>query len=91
MSGTLTFFYSESDDLRLARAVENRLGQGIGLKSNGLSYGNYHILRENTLPATLVELGFLSNSYDEAIVRTSAYQKKAAKAIADGLADYFKN
>lgn len=90
VSGTLTFFYSESDDLRLARAIETRLGQGIGLKSNGLSYGNYHILRENTLPATLVELGFLSNPYDEAIVRTSAYQKKAAKAIAQGLADYFK-
>jgi N-acetylmuramoyl-L-alanine amidase len=91
VSGTLTFFYSESDDLRLARAIETRLGQGIGLKSNGLSYGNYHILRENPLPAALVELGFLSNPYDEAIVRTSAYQKKAAKAIAEGLADYFKN
>ncbi|WP_042195952.1 N-acetylmuramoyl-L-alanine amidase [Paenibacillus camerounensis] len=90
VSGTLTFFYSESDDLRLARAIENRLGQGIGLKSNGLSYGNYHILRENRIPAALVELGFLSNPYDEAIVRTSSYQKKAAKAIAEGLADYFK-
>lgn len=90
VSGTLTFFYSESDDLRLARAIENRLGQGIGLKSNGLSYGNYHILRENKLPAALVELGFLSNPYDESIVRTSSYQKKAAKAIAEGLADYFK-
>lgn len=90
VSGTLTFFYSESDDLRLARAIENRLGQGIGLKSNGLSYGNYHILRENRIPAALVELGFLSNPYDEAIVRTSSYQKKAAKAIAEGLADYFR-
>ncbi|UQZ33599.1 cell wall hydrolase [Paenibacillus sp. PK3_47] len=89
VSGTLTFFYSESDDLRLARSIENRLGQGIGLRSNGLSYGNYHILRENRLPAVLVELGFLSNPSDESIVRTSSYQKKAAKAIADGLADYF--
>ncbi|MEK4060884.1 MULTISPECIES: N-acetylmuramoyl-L-alanine amidase [Paenibacillus] len=90
VSGTLTFYYSESDDLRLARSIENRLGQGIGLKSNGVSFGNYHILRENNLPAALVELGFLSNRNDEAVVRTSAYQKKAAKAIAEGLADYFK-
>lgn len=91
VSGTLTFFYSESDDLRLARAIETQLGQGTPLKNNGLSYGNYHILRENPLPAALVELGFLSNPYDEGIVRTSAYQKKAARAIAEGLADYFKN
>ncbi|QQZ61996.1 N-acetylmuramoyl-L-alanine amidase [Paenibacillus sonchi] len=89
MSGTLTFFYSENNDLRLARSIENRLRQGIGLKSNGLSFGDYHILRENSLPATLVELGFLSNRSDESIVRTASYQKKAAKAIADGLADYF--
>lgn len=89
VSGTLTFFYSESDDLRLARSIESRLGQGIGLRSNGLSFGNYHILRENRLPAVLVELGFLSNPSDESVVRTSSYQKKAARAIADGLADYF--
>ncbi|WP_339318796.1 N-acetylmuramoyl-L-alanine amidase [Paenibacillus sp. FSL R10-2734] len=90
VSGTLTFFYSESDDLRLARSIETRLGQGIGLKSNGLSFGDYHILRENRIPATLVELGFLTNPTDEALVRKSSYQKKAAKAIADGVADYFK-
>ncbi|AIQ26113.1 N-acetylmuramoyl-L-alanine amidase [Paenibacillus sp. FSL H7-0737] len=91
VSGTLTFFYSESDDLKLARAIETRLGQGIGLKSNGLSFGDYHILRENRIPATLVELGFLTNPTDESIVRKSSYQKKAAKAIAEGLADYFRN
>ncbi|WP_150273368.1 N-acetylmuramoyl-L-alanine amidase [Paenibacillus tepidiphilus] len=89
VSGTLTFYYSEDDDLRLARSIENRLGQGIGLKSNGLSFGNYHILRENTLPAVLVELGFLSNRSDESIVRKAAYQKRAAQAIAEGLSDYF--
>ncbi|WP_256700704.1 N-acetylmuramoyl-L-alanine amidase [Paenibacillus sp. P46E] len=89
VSGTLTFFYSENNDLRLARSIENRLRQGIGLKSNGLSFGDYHILRENSLPATLVELGFLTNRSDESIVRKASYQKKAAKAIADGLADYF--
>ncbi|MNI76715.1 N-acetylmuramoyl-L-alanine amidase LytC precursor [compost metagenome] len=89
VSGTLTFFYSESGDLPLARAIEHRLGDGIGLKSNGLSFGNYHILRENTIPAALVELGFLTSARDESIVRTSSYQKKAARAIADGLADYF--
>jgi len=54
-----------------------------------LSFGDYHILRENSTPAALVELGFLSNSHDEAIVRNSSYQRKAAKAIAAGLADYF--
>lgn len=90
VSGTLTFFYSETGDLRLARAIETRLGAGTGLKSNGLSFGNYHILRENPLPAALVELGFLSTPADESIVRRTAYQRKAAQAIAEGVADYFR-
>ncbi|KAI7265877.1 hypothetical protein KC345_g8374 [Hortaea werneckii] len=91
VSGTLTFFYSETDDLRLARAIEARLEAGTGLKSNGLSFGNYHILRENPLPAALIELGFLSTPADESIVRRTAYQRKAAQAIAEGLAEYFRN
>lgn len=90
VSGTLSFYYSELDDRVLARAIETRLGQGIGLKSNGISFGDYHILRKNRTPSALIELGFLSNPVDEAIIRKPAYQKKAAKAIADGLADYFK-
>ncbi|WP_248926182.1 N-acetylmuramoyl-L-alanine amidase [Paenibacillus hamazuiensis] len=89
-SGTLTFYYSESKDLTLSRKIESRLRQITGLKSSGISHGNYHVLRENDRPSTLVELGFLSNPKDEAVVRTSDYQKKAAEAIAAGLKDYFK-
>lgn len=88
-SGTLTFFYSETRDYPLARSIEARLQKNQGLPSNGVSFGNYHVLRENTRPSVLVELGFLSNPKDEAIIRTANYQEKAAQAIADGLADYF--
>ena len=89
-SGTLTFFYSDKKDRPLASAVEAELSKsGIGLRSNGLSFGDLYVLRENATVATLVELGFLSNQKDESIVRGSAYQRKAAVAIARGVADYF--
>ncbi|MCM3628441.1 N-acetylmuramoyl-L-alanine amidase [Paenibacillus glycanilyticus] len=88
-SGILTFYYSNTKDRPLARAIENRLADGIGLKSNGISYGNLHVLRENDTVSALIELGFLSNAKDESIVRDSDYQKIAANAIANGLEDYF--
>ncbi|BAH44909.1 putative N-acetylmuramoyl-L-alanine amidase [Brevibacillus brevis NBRC 100599] len=88
-SGTLTFYYSQGKDEPLARAIESRLAGGIGLRSNGISFGNYHVLRENNDPSVLIELGFLSNPKDEGIVRTSSYQDKAAQAITEALADYF--
>ncbi|WP_308637971.1 N-acetylmuramoyl-L-alanine amidase [Paenibacillus silvisoli] len=88
-SGTLTFFYSEKKDRPLAQAVEAELAESGGLRSNGVSFGDLYVLRENDTVATLVELGFLSNRKDEGTVRGSAYQKKAAAAIARGLANYF--
>ncbi|MGG1663834.1 N-acetylmuramoyl-L-alanine amidase [Brevibacillus sp. NRS-1366] len=90
-SGTLTFFYSEAKDYPLARSIEARLRKNQGLPSNGISFGDYHVLRENARPSVLVELGFLSNPKDEAVIRTAGYQERAAQAIADGLADYFRN
>lgn len=89
VSGTLTFFYSESKDLPLARSIASSLERNLSLKSNGYSYGNYHVLRENSRPSVLVELGFLTNPKDEALVRGADYQRKAAAAIVEGLSDYF--
>jgi len=91
VSGTLTFFYSESKDMPLARKIEAELREKLDLKSNGISFGNYHVLRENARPSALVELGFLSNAADEKRIRTADYQKKAADAIVEGLKDYFKS
>lgn len=88
-TGILTFFYSEKKDRPLAQAVEAELDNGIGLRSYGVSFGDLYVLRENSTVATLVELGFLSNPKDEALVRGASYQKKAAAAIARGLANYF--
>lgn len=89
-SGTLTFYYSESKDVELARAIEGRLAEGIGLKSNGISFGDFHVLRENDTPSALLELGFLTNASDEEIVRTRSFQRKAAAAVAAGLQDFFE-
>lgn len=89
VSGTLTFFYSEQKDMPLARAIEAHLGELGGMNSNGISFGNYHVLRENDQPAVLLELGFLTNSKDESLARTADYQRRSAQAIAEGLADYF--
>ncbi|WP_165972079.1 N-acetylmuramoyl-L-alanine amidase [Paenibacillus piri] len=91
VSGTLTFYYSKSKDESLARKLEAELNQALELKSNGISFGDYHVLRENGRPSALVELGFLSNPKDEAIARTSAYQQKAAEAIVNGLKAYFND
>ena len=50
--------------------------------------GDYFILSLD-LPSALVECGFLSNSQEERLLLTPAYQQKAAQAIRDGVEEYF--
>jgi N-acetylmuramoyl-L-alanine amidase len=89
-SGLLTFYYGQKD-IKLADSVHTGLLQaGTGLSGGNVRFGNFHVLRENKQPAVLVELGFLSNSFDEMTVRTDSFQSKAASGITNGLAKYFQ-
>lgn len=47
------------------------------------------ILRDLVVPTALVECGFLSNSQEEALLRTTDYQEKIAKALKKGIGQYF--
>lgn len=90
-NGTMVCFYSESKDLGLARAIEAPLKGGVGIRNNGLAFGNFKVIRENSVPSVLLEMGFLSNASDEGKISRDDYHRSAAKAIADGLQLYFSN
>lgn len=47
------------------------------------------ILRDLVVPTALVECGFLSNSREEALLRTVDYQEKIAMALKKGIDSYF--
>ena len=44
-----------------------------------------------TMPATVINTGFLSNESDDVMLSTKDDQDKMAKAIADAIDEYFKN
>lgn len=48
----------------------------------------FAVLTRTLMPAVLVELAFISNPTEEALLESSAYQDRAAQAIARGIADY---
>jgi N-acetylmuramoyl-L-alanine amidase len=43
------------------------------------------------MPATLLELGFISNPSEEDALNTTTQQQNFAESIVKGLADYFDN
>ena len=42
------------------------------------------------MPSELIEMAFITNAKEEKLLNSNWFQSKLAKAIADGIEDYFK-
>jgi len=69
---------------RLAEAISNSMASS-GIISRGVHRADYRVLVGTTAPASLVELGFLSNWAEAAALTDRNYQRRLAEAIASGI------
>lgn len=53
--------------------------------------GDFYITKFDPIPAIIVECGFLSNSEDEKLLKSSRYQEDIAKTIGDVLYSLYSN
>lgn len=90
--GIETFVYKTKpkEALILAANVQTELIRATGRKNRGVKYADFHMLRETDMTAILVECGFMSHKEEASLMKQESYQKKCAKAIADGLAKTYK-
>ena len=51
----------------------------------GIKQGNYYVLRKTTMPAVLVEMGFLTDPEEAAWLKQSLNQQLLARALAEGI------
>ncbi|MFK2825583.1 N-acetylmuramoyl-L-alanine amidase [Bacillus sp. B190/17] len=96
-NGIETYFYNaayqnpNTDDSKLlASKIQNRLLAALNLQNRGIKHGSFHVIRENTMPAVLTELGFIDNKGDNDKLRSDYWRNAAAKAIYLGTLDYYK-
>ncbi|WP_181350556.1 N-acetylmuramoyl-L-alanine amidase [Thalassobacillus sp. CUG 92003] len=85
----ISTFYNGNENEHLANMVHIAMIDATGMTDRGYSASNYHMIREPQVPSLLLELGFLSTSYEEQYVQTSAYQENVTDGIHDGLKAYF--
>lgn len=84
-SGVETYHYS-SKSARLARAVHQKVVAAAGSIDRGVRRARFYVLRHNTRPSVLLELGFLTNAAEGAkIARSATHRQKLANAVVAGI------
>ncbi|MCS7173329.1 MAG: N-acetylmuramoyl-L-alanine amidase family protein [Armatimonadetes bacterium] len=75
-------YYLKPDGMRLAILVQEELGRSLSVPDRGIRTANFKVLRDSPIPAVLVEIGYLTNPVDEALLRTPDFREKVAQALA---------
>ncbi|GAD15886.1 N-acetylmuramoyl-L-alanine amidase [Lentilactobacillus otakiensis] len=88
-SGYTCYFYHNGDSKQLAKSVNDQM-KNLPLSSRGVEFGNFLVIRDNSVPAILIEGGYINTSKDFKQIQNPTYQKKLADDVVDGIANYFK-
>ena len=82
-------FWYNTQAHSLAVFLHDYIVKKLGRPSYGVFWDNLALTRPTSTPAVLLELGFMSNPVEFEWVTNSQEQPKLARAIADGITEWF--
>jgi len=65
----------------LAGSIQKELNEALGARDRGVRQAPFRVLMGATMPAVLVEVGFISNPTEETSLATEEYRDKIAQAL----------
>lgn len=80
--------YSYGLGSRLAQSIQQSIVNRLAVVDRGTKTARFLVLRKSTIPAVLVETGFISNKIECALLATPKYRAQMADAIARGILQY---
>lgn len=88
VNGLETYYFSSGRGL--AQSIHNSVLRSIRIGNRGVRKARFYVLRKSSMPAVLVEVGFLTGRIDAANLANSAHRDRMATAIANGILQYLK-
>ncbi len=90
-SGTTGYYYSQGSKAsqRLAKYVSEGVVEKLGITNRGTKSCNFYVVKHTDMPATLVEMAFISNEKEEKLMNSEEGISKAAEGIFNGLRKFF--
>lgn len=86
--GSETYYYHQESRL-LAELIQSRLLDELGRPDGGVRWADFVVTREAHMPSCLVEALYMTNPTDLALLMNQDTLYTIAKAIFEGLEDYF--
>ena len=78
----------ENESIELAGCIVKNMKSKTSFPSNGIKHAKFFVLYGATMPAVLVEVGYLSNPVEAKFLKSPYSQKKIALAIFEGIKEY---
>jgi N-acetylmuramoyl-L-alanine amidase len=83
-------YYTHNNSARLAYILHRNIVAKTGAPDRRVRIRNLYVTNQNSVPAVLLEVGFLSNAQERARLLQPAYQDTIVEAITQGLIEYLK-
>lgn len=80
------YFYPQAK--KLAKSILNSIVKGTGTKDNGVKGESFAVVRNTNAVSILVEIGYIIDPEDNALLINNEFQDDVAKAIVTGLENY---
>lgn len=78
-------YYRSPRGKSLASSISNAVKSRVTGGTRGIFHSDFKVLRETSMPAVLVECGYISNKREAARCATPAHRQKLADAIVSGI------
>lgn len=81
---------SRAEGYDVSRQILRSLGKVARLHKRAPEHASLAVLKAPDIPSVLVETGFISNHAEEKLLATSSYQDQLARAIFEGIRNYYR-
>lgn len=85
--GIETHYYHDNS-LELANVLHSKLVNNVDSKDRGIFKSKFYVINHTTVPAVLLEIGFISNDNERNELVSEKRKQQTAKAIAEGIIKY---
>ncbi|MBD0335812.1 MAG: N-acetylmuramoyl-L-alanine amidase [Cyanobacteria bacterium Co-bin13] len=89
VNGLETYYYSDMG-ARFAQVLHPRVISLTGMGDRGTRQARFYVLRRTSMPAVLIETGFVTGAVDAPQLANPSWQARMGRAIAEGILEYVR-